>query len=225
MKTLRTTSCSHQGHPEFCITYDPNVVVVPDDAIWFLKGLEESVAGGARYKPGETIQVGWAIAVVRQEEEGDLTLWESDMQSMPIQWVAGLSSTLAQLRTQKDVVESVVGANDLSFPSMRQSALICSRFGHGEGLILDRFEPTGAASGWYFGCRDNDHDHNDAAELRCVSLYEAALHTPQIISYLALPPGVLVGLRGGGVPSIFLNGEPLVFKPGSYLAALAAAGK
>ena len=222
MKTLRTTTCAGHGHPEFRITFDPSVVVVPDDARWLLTGLEASVAEGTRYKPGETVQVGWALTEVRQGEDGDLSLWESDMRSLPVQWSMGLSRTLAQLRVQKDVVESVLGADDVSFPSMRQSALICSRLGQGEEFILDRSKPADADSGWFFGCRHNDHDHNSAEELRRVSVYEAALLATRIIPYLALPPGVMVGLRGPAT-SIFLNGEPLDLKPGSYLAARACA--
>jgi hypothetical protein len=41
----------------------------------------------------------------------------------------------------------------------------------------------------------------------------------RIVPYLALPPGTLLEL-GSGVPTIFVNGEPVAFEPGSVLDAL-----
>ena len=97
------------------------------------------------------------------------------MQSMPIVWEQTVSRTLRDLRLQKDVVESVLSPDDLSFPSLLQSGLICTRLGTTTGLIMERVEGSGNDSGWFCGCYDADHDHNDAAELKCVSLYEAAV--------------------------------------------------
>jgi hypothetical protein len=219
MKVQRTIACARHGHLEFRIAYDTAVVVVADDAEWLLRWLEESVAGGTRFETGQTCQVGWVVTKVQLHESGDLFLWEPDMRSLPIQWSAAVSNTLAHMRVQKDVVESLLGAEDLTFPSMRQSVLVCTRLAKNESVVMERADPSGADSGWFCGCREGDHDHNDVAELRRVSLYEAAIqHAPQIVPYLALPPGVLVCI-GSGAPDVFRAGEPLTFKPGSYLAA------
>jgi hypothetical protein len=154
----------------------------------------------------------------------DLSIWEPDMRGLPIAWSESVSYTMAHLRIQKDVVESVLGPDELSFPSMRESAVICDQFGQGEDLVMERVEPAGADSGWFFGCREDGHDHNDAAELHRVSLYEAAIrHAPQIIPYLALPPGILIGVGPSG-PTLFHQGEPLCPRPGSYLAKRHAGG-
>jgi hypothetical protein len=217
VQVLRTTTCARHGHPEFRIAYDPAVVVIADDVKWFLGWLEESVGGGARYAAGQTCQIGWAITQVRHDGD-DLSIWEPDMRDLPIAWSESVSYTLAHLRIQKDVVESVLDPDELSFPSMLESAVICDRLGQGEDLVMERVEPAGADSGWFFGCREDGHDHNDAAELQRVSLYEAVIrHAPQIIPYLALPPGILVGVGPGG-PTLFHQGEPLHPRPGSYLA-------
>jgi hypothetical protein len=216
VKVLRTTTCALHGHPEFRIAYDP-AVVIADDVKWLLGWLEGSVAGGARYAAGQTCQIGWAITQVRHDGD-DLTICEPDMRHLPIAWSESVSCTLVHLRAQKDVVESVLGPGDLSFPSMRESAVICNRVGRGEDLVMERVEPAGADSGWFFGCREVGHDHNDAAELRRVSLYEAVVgHAPQTVPYLALPPGILVGV-GPGAPAMFHQGEPLYPRPRSYLA-------
>ncbi len=140
------------------------------------------------------------------------------MRHLPIEWSKSVNNTLAHLRIQKDVVESVLEPHDLSFPSMRESAIICDRLGKGEDMVMERGEPAGADSGWFFGCREDGHDHNDAAELRRVSLYEAVIrHVPQIIPFLALPPGILLSFGASGTV-LFREGEPLTPRAGSYLA-------
>lgn len=141
------------------------------------------------------------------------------MKHMPFVWSESVSYTLAHLRMQKDVVESVLDAEDVSFPSMRESAIICNRLGHVEGLVMERCKPSGMDSGWFCGCREDGHAHNDDSALHRVSLYEAAVrHAPRIVPYLALPAGVLVAVTDSGT-IIFRDGQPLDFKLGSYLAA------
>jgi len=218
MAIMRTTSCHRHRHPEFSVTYDPGVVLVEDDVRWLLGSLEEKVAAGERFADGETFQVGWVTTQIRAGADGRLVIWEPDMVQVPVAWAESVSSTLAHLRRQKDVCESVLTAGDLSFPTMRQSALVCTRLGQTPGGVMERTLPAGTDSGWFCGCREDGHDHNADGELRRVSLYEAAVrHAPEVVSYLALPEGVLLGI-GGGPPVIFRHGRPLAFKTGSYLA-------
>jgi hypothetical protein len=219
MIVLRTTKCSPHGHREFRIQYDPVAVPVERDALLLPDWLEESVAQGERFEAGQTCQIGWMVIEVRTAEDGFLTLWEPDMRAMPIAWTESVSNTLVQLRLQKDVVESVLTASDLSFPSLLQSAIICNRLAKGNACILARDQASGRDSGWFVGCRADDHSHNDAAQLKCVSLYEAAVrYAPQIIPYLAMPAGTFIDLDDGP-PRIFRDDEPLHFKSGSLLAA------
>lgn len=220
MAFVRTKSCHRHGHPEFRIAYDPSIVLVADDVDWFVSWLEESVAQGTRYKPGQTCQVGWITTEIRQRPDGDLCIWEPDMQQRPVVWQESVSRTLADLRMQKDVVESVLDAADMAIPSMRQSAIVCTRFGEDDNIVMERRAPDGTVSGWFFGCIADDHDHNDVAELKRVSLYEAVVCCSRLIlPFLALPEGTLISMQIG-VPFIILNDEQLSFKPGSYLARL-----
>ena len=215
---LQTTTCHSYGHPEFRITYDPGIVPVDDDVRWLAGWLEESVAQGKRFAARQTCQVGWVVTDVRLGEDGVLSLWEPDMRVLPVTWKQSVSTTIARLRLQKDVVESVLPPDDLSFPSMRQSAIICSRFGENNGLVMERRQPSETDSGWFCGCSGGDHDHNSVAELRRVSLYEAVIRCgSQIVPYLALPAGVLVAVSGKA-PAIFVDNKPLRFKHGSFLA-------
>jgi hypothetical protein len=218
MAVLQTTSCRSHQHPEFRITYDPAIVPVENDVRWFAGWLEEAVAGGKRFSAGQTCQVGWLVTEVRDAGDGQLTIWEPDMRQMPVAWVESVSSTLSHLRRQKDVCESVLAGDEISFPSMLQYALICTQFGRTDCVLMDRQAPEGADSGWFLGCTEVDHDHNSVSEIRKVSLFEAAVsYAPQIVPYLALPEGVMVVL-GEGAPRIFRNGERLTIKPGSFLA-------
>jgi hypothetical protein len=213
----QTTSCRRHGHPEFRISYDPDLVPVEGDVRWFVDWLEQAVAAGERFTDGQTCQVGWIVTQVRAGENGLLTFWEPDMQQVPIAWVESVSRTLAHLRLQKEVCESLLTTGDLSFPSMGQSAIICTRLGQTEGTVIERDAPTETDSGWFCGCDGDDHDHQDVGELRKVSLYEAAVrYAPGIIPYLALPEGILLE-AGRGTPTIFLRGQRLAFKQGSYL--------
>jgi hypothetical protein len=219
MIVMRTTSCSLHGHPEFQINYDPAIVKVKGDARWLVDWLEEAVARGERFTHGQTVQVGWGIAQVHAISDGALELQEPDMQQFPIAWAASVSQTLAHLRQQKDVCESVLTGNDLLFPSMLQSAIICTQLGKTREIVMERQVPSGSDSGWFCGCSGKDHDHNAISELRRVSLYEAAVcYALQIVPFLALPESVLL-TAGRGAPTIFRHGEPLAFKPGSYLEA------
>lgn len=218
VKGLRTTRCGRQGHPEFRFNVD-TAIVVEADVNWFLEWLEDTVARGTRFANGQTCQVGWVVTQIRQGEGGDLSIWEPDMCHLPVEWSESLSRTLAHLRLQKDVVGSVLPLGELAFPSMRQSAIVCTRLRGADDLILERSTPAGADSGWFCGCRQDNHDHNDPTELRRVSLYEAAVkHAPRIVPYLALPSGVLVEVAGG-LPVVFREGKALNFQPGSYLVA------
>jgi hypothetical protein len=160
---------------------------------------------------------------VRQRPDGDLAIWEPDMQHMPVVWVEAVSRTLAYLRLQKDVVESVLSPADVSIPSICESAIICSRLAHAEEIVMERASPKGTDSGWFCGCRGKDHDHDNVTELTRVSLYEAAVcYSRAIVPYLALPAGTLLSV-GSESPVIFLEGERLSFKRGSYLARRFAA--
>lgn len=214
----QTQTCRQHQHPEFRLTVDPKVGVEPD-VDWFLRNLEDSVAQGKRYADGETFQIGSMFTLIRSNDDGTLSILEPDMIEMPVKWVDSISWTLAILRLQKDVVESVLSSDDMSFPSMLQSCIVCNRLKSDEEFVLDRTEPAGLDSGWFAGCR-GDHDHQDPNQLERTSLFEAVVKRCRgMVSYLALPEGILVGVRKGTL-SIFQGENQLEFRPGSYLHCL-----
>jgi hypothetical protein len=215
----RTTSCHRFQHPEFRITFDPSVVIQPD-VQGLLQLLQDAVARGERFADGETFQVGWMFTTIRRNEEGTLSILEPDFtRQIPIAWIDSVTHTLRHLRVQKDVCESVLSSEFLSFPSICQSAIICNRLRDGDSFMMSREKPSETDSGWFCGCRD-EHDHQDVDELAVVSLYEAAVrYQQQIIPYVALPAGTLLS-AGNGAPSIYLEQTRLQFEPGSYLETM-----
>src|SRR5436309_171982 len=104
---------------------DVNVAAAPAcsaAAAWVLDFFENQIRKGKVFRPGETIQVGWVTAMLSATQAGDLELMEPDFASVPVNWVAGLNSTLRQMIIQKEVCDEV-GA-DLAYPSMLQSGVV-----------------------------------------------------------------------------------------------------
>jgi hypothetical protein len=214
----RTTGCFRYAHPEFSVSYDPSVVIQPD-VDWLVRTLETAVASGQRFEDGQLFQVGWIVTLIRRNADATLSLLEPRPHVSPIQWQESVDLTLVHCRLQKDVADSVGLLDSISFPSLRLGCIACTRYGSAEGLLLDRTSTTSADdSGWYLGCDDETHDHQDPSNLLCVSLWEAVVKDGRAIPYLALPPGILVHL-GPQVPEVVLNDRQLFFTPGSYLHA------
>jgi hypothetical protein len=220
VKTVVTTRCSGAGHPEFRFKVDETAVIDPD-VDFFRDALETWVLEGERFKDGETVQYGWSMLTVRRTEDGHLSLWEPDFQSLPIQWVDSVTATLEHLRVQKDVCESYFDSVALAIPSLQSSCIVCVRLQGSEVVVLDRAEPEGADSGWFIGCLQRDHDHDAVSELHKVSVYEGVLQNPRAMPFLGMPPGTLI--KAGGLPptNVFYEGEERTPKPSSYLDALA----
>jgi hypothetical protein len=93
------------------------------------------MARGESFKPGETIQLGWMINQI-VEDNGFLTIQEPDFIKFPIQWQRSVDNTLIQLRMQKDACESV--ALNFDFTSVVSSAVICTRLYQVRDVLLDR---------------------------------------------------------------------------------------
>ena len=194
MPELRTNSCRRFGHPEFRLWFDTEGTIV-SDVHWLLETLEALVALGHRHADGESFQVGWIVCLLRETAESELSLLEPDMGHLPVQWRDSVTHTLLHLRLQRDTFASYFSSADPSFPSMVESRLVCSRLDATTMPMLSRFDPAGHDSGWWFGCADPAHDHNDPGELRRVSLFEAIVTVNACpLPWLAMPPGVAVDL-------------------------------
>ena len=212
----RTQNCSKHGHPEFSLVCD-DASVFERQVKWLLDWLEEEVSRGKQFLPDQTVQVGWSVLKVGRRADESLALFEPDFKSVPMVFVDNVSKTLVHLLIQKSVTESLGLENEISLPSLRESAIICTDFGTGKGVFLDRAKPSGHASGWFFGCSNAQHNHQAAQNLRLVSLYEACVLLDEtVIPYLGLPAGIKISFSGA-IPRFFLNERELLIKHGSYL--------
>lgn len=213
-----TTSCSNYSRPEFSVAFEQDKVL-ESDVEWLVHWLESEVANGKRFLPGETIQIGWMITKVESHKEGLLKICEPDMESFPIKFIDSVVSTLNHLRFQKMVVESIGAADELLFSPFHHSAIACNRFKDHVGFFMGRVEPKDDDSGWFVGCDDPNHDHQDVNNLERKSLYELVVRNHWgITQYLALPAGISVHVRDG-MPSFYRGESQLPLLPSSYLGA------
>lgn len=217
-----TQRCREHAHPEFAIEFDPERMLA-GDAEWLGQVLESWVVNGRRFAAGETVQIGWSFLQLKQQGDA-LGFLEPEFGSMPIKWVPGVTATLQQLRQQKDTVSSVLAPDAMALPSLRQGCIVCTRLQATQGLLMSRGAPEEEDSGWFIGCLDEDHDHQDMESLELMSLYQAiAERAPRALPYLALPAGCGVRVQGSE-PLIHDKDGPLPIKPGSYLESLVRKG-
>lgn len=205
---LVTTNCNRHGHPEFVLEADE--AAVPADQLRDLaRTVEGMVAAGSAFRPEQTFQVGWMLTLVRRHADGvRLTLAEPDMREMPIRWVGGVTRTLRQMMLQVYMLDSVGLRDEADFPSVQHALLACTHYADAD-FFLERFAPRGPAdTGWFVGCTRADHRHNDPANLRLVSAYEAYLHQRGIQGFAAFPVGSQVVVQRGGI-EIARGGAPL----------------
>lgn len=217
LKRSRTKFCQPHGHLEIELEYNSELALGVDvDS--FVAYLSAEVAKGTEYEAGQTIQVGWAMD--RFEKNGDrLVLTEPDFEEFPIRFVRGVTNTFRQLRLQKSVCESIGLEDQMDFPNILQTGIACVRHEDSVGFAMERTKPEGQDSGWFVGCDDPKHDHNNPANLRRASLYELAHLKPDCIPFFALPEHTFVQREESRI-ELFFKKEKLEIKGGSFLARL-----
>jgi hypothetical protein len=214
-----TTRCRLSARPEFVLSY-ADTGVVSEDVDNLIRILENMVEGGSTFKPGETVEVGWLYGQVREHSPGVLTLYEPDLKAFPVRWVPGVTNILVTTRFQLDTADSFGLSEQVAFTTFRHACLICSNFRAGIDFFMSRAEPENAISGWFIGCLDERHDHNDANNLICLSTYELITRVSRSpLFYLALPPDVIVEVKNE-LPRAELSDRPLEIAPGSFVEAL-----
>jgi hypothetical protein len=214
---VTTARCSDHGHPEFRLAYNSELVF-EDDVRFLVETLEQSVADGARFEDGSTIQIGWMETRVREASDGTLSIQEPDNIHTPIWWIDSINHSLIHRRLQRGVCASVGRQTEIDFPSSLDDAWVCQCFGETDGFEMRRLEVDGPHSVWMFSCDAPGHDHSDTSTCARMQLYEVVVGIePRVIPYLALPVGTTAVLRAEG-PTILADGEPLEVRPGSLLA-------
>ena len=211
-----TTRCAAQGHPEFVLECQDDIAFMLP---FLLQFLEDRVAAGTVFRPGQSLQMGWSTLEIETREDGALTLSELDLSEIPGRRARSVSLTLMALYRQKAVVDSFDPPLPPAFPSMTQEAVCCDGYADADALMLTRVAGDGRDSGWFFGCVKDGHDHQDAGRLVKAPLVELAAARPAVIEYLAMPPGsvVMLDAQENLAAAFAEGGRPLRPSPGSYL--------
>jgi hypothetical protein len=213
---IQTKRCSNFGHREFSLNYDESIIH-ENDVKMILEYLEQSVAKGIKFKKKETIQFGWMILLIDEYSNKLLSLFEPDMKTFPIKWIRSVTNTLTQTRIQKDTADSLGLINEINFPNILQSAIICNNLGNSNEIFLERCEPNNNDSGWFVGCMDSNHDHNNHLNLIRISLYKILCGYPNLIMYFALPPDTSITIINGIPQGIFYKQKKLEIPKGSFI--------
>lgn len=212
---IETKNCSKYNHPEFVLEVQRDYL--QGTLQHLADGIEEMVATGSRFKPKQTFQFGLSLTTVQSYDKTRLTLHEPDMRSMPIAWVPGVTWTVEQMFLQISCLQSVGWRPELKNVVLNASLLACPRFRE-RSFFMNRMEPSDDCdSGWFVGCNDDDHDHNNLENLRRISLYEALLGQPDIGPFLTFPFEASITFDRGRELKIQLEEENIEIAPGTFL--------
>ncbi len=214
MSLYTTSDLSSYGHKEFQLHYAnalrPDVEIIADI-------IRTTVSTGGSLKPGDTIQIGCSLCRVIDRGE-HLGLEEPSFLSDPIQWVDSVDSTARHLRLQMAAAESCNLGSDLNFPSITNTAFVCSSIDQTEGIFMDRVHPlSNQDSGWFVACSDQNHNHDSNENLKQESLYALTLRKPAVIPFLGFPIGTTAMIRRDQKPQVLLHGSMLRPEENSYL--------
>ena len=217
---ITTDGCRNFKHPEIELHYDESAVWGLD-ATFLTTHLQEQVAAAERFWPDETIQIGWMQLKFAETDSEHLTLLEPDMEHFPIRWQRSVTRAIRYLHLSKWVAESVGLEEALRFCSYMHMGIVCERLGDG-AIIMERSNAPaeGNDSGWFLGCRNEEHDHSDRNSVKPMSLYEAAYRRPVIIPFFSLPAGTQVIVSASDNVEVYYAGEKRTFAAGSYLDKL-----
>lgn len=150
-----------------------------DLARWIIDYFECQIREGTRFRHGETIQLGWALLLLR-ENNGELEVFEPDFMSMPIQWRPGVNSTIRYLHLQRAVCD-LFGCEP-TFPTLLQAGVVSPLFAESRDYTMSRDDTEDPDSGWLFA-----EAGYPGPEGEFHSLYHLSLQKPEIVSFLALP--------------------------------------
>lgn len=212
----QTVGCTTYGHPEFEIRTSG----LPDFLLSFLVNyLEHKVASGARFLPGQHIQMGARVLRVAPASDR-LTLLEQ-VPHAPEAWDTSVARTMLAMYRQRCALESVGMLDHLAYPKPGASAMICKRADQALATVFTR-SPSNERhdSGWAVLCIDEDHDHDATNEMLGASVDTLCDRVPLFSLFLAMPAGTLVIREGSTVVALDFDRAPLVIQRGSFLDRL-----
>ena len=121
--TYRTSQCGRYGHPEFTLIFSKQQPVPVERML--LGYFENGVARGAKFLPGQVVQLGWAALRLMKRQDGTIGVQEIETQNES-GWVESVDKSLMQTWFQKEVVASL-SIEEPAFPRQVQNAIVCKK--------------------------------------------------------------------------------------------------
>lgn len=219
----RTSGCAKFGQPEFSFVAGSST---PDvDVQWLTSTLEAWVAGGQRFKSGETMLLGSIVTRLSAVQDGTLRIMEPDMQSVPLKFVDSVERTLLTTRVQLDTARSFKDARP-RFAPINGGVYLGSGLDSAKAIRMVRTAGEGGFTGWLIVDAATNPDEW-AKQVHGDSVYQVMIDHPQLMKFLALPEdySVLVNAADPRKFLVFEGADEIKPLPGSFLADYAAAGK
>lgn len=146
---------------------------------------------------GDTMRYGWStLRFVAEPGSGVLVLEELEM---PLDdrndcYIPGAARAVSLVRYQDETTQRLGSPVVAHHPHRSERVVICCRLAPASTwpvLVMDRLDrdPGADYSGWFAGCGDPSHSHDDLAELSAAHLVHLVQHEPRLLPYLALPEG------------------------------------
>lgn len=218
---LRTTNCGEHDHPEFVIELDPTGLG-ENHGPELVRTIEEMVADGSVFRPGETFAIGWMVTKIDKAEDGLLTLSEPDLATSPLEYKNGVTETLRHKMLQVFCADSYgIDREELTIPTINQLAVVCDAVPEADAILLVRNDATDPDdSGWIALCHDEDHDHQGRDAVGVVPLHELARVRPEVVHWMMFPAGTTLLLEAGVEPVVLRGEDRVELIPGSFMDQL-----
>ena len=153
---------------------------------------------------GQTMYYGWAQLRFRESYQSDdglgagkLVIQETQepLHDTSTTFVDGAASATALLAAQEAAIRRNGIAGDAEFPHRNSLAIVCTRLEPTarewpKTLFMQRNSLSKREqhdSGWFIGCTENEHDHNDPTALGRIHLAHLVARTPRLFPYLGMP--------------------------------------
>jgi hypothetical protein len=204
-----TTGLAEMGQTEFALVQTANLT--EDAAARVLRYIADYVvASGRHIKSGETMRYGWSTLRFSPSSDGTNLMVEelaNPFSPRSDTYVRGAATALAILLEQDATVRRNGVQTIAHHPHRSELAVICRYVTpQSDLMVFDRLKSTRQDdSGWFVGCGNPNHNHNDANELGKIHLVHLAEISPKIVAYLAMPEDTRV---------VFDHGSVIVFAPG-----------
>jgi hypothetical protein len=197
--------------------HDPRDLLLAD----LLRFLEQYlISQQKRILPKQTLRCGWTMLCFVSDEHNlsgagtHILLIEEKQHPFildNLSYVSGVVHAMALLQLQHEAMRRNRVTGDALYPAPSQIAIVCTRatpesIQFLRPLMAHRaWQPTTRESGWFVGCCDHTHDHDNPDELVTTHLYHLVEQFPGLFPYIAMPVGIQV---------LFEESRAIIFQPG-----------